>query len=123
MLLQGDRANAVREYQRAVSVDSDNWNAWGNLAAALGWNGVDTPQSVLAYNKAAALGEAQLKTTPDDPFLISVWATATLHCTSPRSRSRWCESRWRSRPMIRTSSNGLPSPSRCWAIVPRLWKI
>lgn len=81
MLLQGDQADAVREYQRAVSVDSDDWNAWGNLAAALSWNGVDTPQSVLAYHKAAALGEAQLKTTPDDPFLISVLGNyyAALH--------------------------------------------
>ena len=81
MLLQGDQAGAVREYQRAVSLDPEDWNAWGNLAIALSWNGIAPPDSVLAYRKAVALGDAQLKTTPDDPYLLSVLGNdyAALH--------------------------------------------
>ncbi|HEX3985551.1 MAG TPA: tetratricopeptide repeat protein [Acidobacteriaceae bacterium] len=80
MLLQGDSADAVRQYRRAVSLDPDNWNAWGNLAAALSWQSA-SPQSLRTYEKAIALGEVQLRTTPDDPYLLSLLGNyfAALH--------------------------------------------
>jgi serine/threonine-protein kinase len=81
MLLQGDQVAAVREYRRAVALDPNNWNAWGNLAAALSWQGADTPESVRTYEKAIALGLAQLITTPDDSYVISMLGSycAALH--------------------------------------------
>ncbi|HEY1810527.1 MAG TPA: tetratricopeptide repeat protein [Acidobacteriaceae bacterium] len=80
MLLQGDPADAVRQYRRAVSLDPDDWNAWGNLAAALSWQS-ESPESVRTYEKAIALGEVQLRTTPDDPYLLSLLGnySAALH--------------------------------------------
>ncbi len=81
MLLQGDQADAVRQYRHAVSLDPNNWNAWGNLAAALSWQGVDTPESNRAYEKAITLGLAQLKNTPDDSYVVSMLGDycAALH--------------------------------------------
>lgn len=81
MLLQGDQADAVREYRRAVALDPDNWNTWGNLAAALSWQGVDTPESVRTYETATTLGLAQLKNTPDDSYVLSMMGNycAALH--------------------------------------------
>jgi Flp pilus assembly protein TadD len=81
MLLQGDQADAVHEYRRAVNMNPDDWNTWGNLAAALSWDGNESPESVRAYERAVALGQAQLKTTPEDSYLLSVLANyyAALH--------------------------------------------
>jgi eukaryotic-like serine/threonine-protein kinase len=81
MLLQGDQADAVHEYRRAVNMNPDDWNTWGNLAAALSWDGNESPESVRAYERAIALGQAQLKTTPEDSYLLSVLANyyAALH--------------------------------------------
>jgi serine/threonine protein kinase/Flp pilus assembly protein TadD len=81
MLLQGDQVDAVGQYRRAITLDPNNWNTWGNLAAALSWEGVDTPESVRTYEKAIALGLAQLKTTPDDSYVISMLGNycAALH--------------------------------------------
>ena len=81
MLLQGDQADAVRQYRRAVALDPNNWNTWGNLAAALSWQGVDTPESDRAYEKAITLGLAQLRNTPDDSYVVSMLGDycAALH--------------------------------------------
>jgi Flp pilus assembly protein TadD/tRNA A-37 threonylcarbamoyl transferase component Bud32 len=81
MLLQGDQANAVRQYRRAVALDPNDWNTWGNLAAALSWQGIDTPESNLAYEKAITLGLAQLRNTPDDSYVLSMLGNycAALH--------------------------------------------
>ncbi len=80
MLHQGDPADAVSQYRRAVSLDPDNWNTWGNLAAALSWQS-ETPESARTYQKAIALGEVQLRTTPDDSYLLSLLGNyyAALH--------------------------------------------
>lgn len=80
-LMEGQTAKAVQQYQQAVKANPTDWNAWGNLASAEQWNRSPQADIVAAYRKAIDLAGQQLKTTPDDPYLVSVLGNyyANLH--------------------------------------------
>ena len=61
--LEGKFDDAARLYKKAIELDSDNYQAWGNLGSAYLWGG-SHEQSVQAYRKAAELANAQLPETP-----------------------------------------------------------
>jgi tetratricopeptide (TPR) repeat protein len=81
LLLEGKMPEATDMYQRAVRADPSDWLAWGNLASAQLWNHGDVKDSRSALLKAVETGQEQMKTTPNDPFLVAKLAQyyAYLH--------------------------------------------
>jgi serine/threonine protein kinase/tetratricopeptide (TPR) repeat protein len=70
-VLQGKYDDAIQIYKRAVQRNPDDWNAWGNLAEAWQWSERDPREAVRDYHHAIELAQQQMKTTPDDLYLIS----------------------------------------------------
>jgi tetratricopeptide (TPR) repeat protein len=70
-VLQGKYDDAIPMYKRAVQLSPNNWDAWGNLAAAQQWSSRDSKEVQHNYKQAIQLAQQQMKTTPDDPFLVS----------------------------------------------------
>jgi tetratricopeptide (TPR) repeat protein len=71
LLLEGKMPEATDMYQRAVRADPSDWFAWGNLASALLWSHGDAQNTRAALLKAVEAGQGQMKTTPNDPFLVA----------------------------------------------------
>jgi len=71
LTLQQRYDDALEIYKRAVEMRPGDWRTWGNLANAQEFTGHDPDEAVRDYRKAAELAAAQLKITPDDPFLVS----------------------------------------------------
>jgi serine/threonine protein kinase/tetratricopeptide (TPR) repeat protein len=63
--------DALEIYQRTVEMRPGDWRTWGNLATAQEFTGRDPNEVASNYRKAIELAAAQLKITPDDPFLVS----------------------------------------------------
>jgi eukaryotic-like serine/threonine-protein kinase len=70
-VLQGKYADAIDAYQRAVQLNPSDWNAWGNLAQVRQWSSQNLREALHDYDHAIRLARQQMKTTPDDPYLIS----------------------------------------------------
>jgi serine/threonine-protein kinase len=79
--LEGKYTDAINSYQRAVQLNSSDWDAWGNLAQVRQWNSQNPKEALHDYDQAIRLARQQMKTTPDDPYLISSLASfyANLH--------------------------------------------
>jgi tetratricopeptide (TPR) repeat protein len=80
-MLEGKTVEAVAMFQRAVKADPSDFEAWGNLASAEEWAHRDPAEIRTHFETAIRLGSDELKTTPDDPFVVSVLARyyAYLH--------------------------------------------
>ncbi len=81
LLLEGEMPEATEMYQRAVRADPSDWLAWGNLASAQLWSHGDVKDIRAALLKAVETGQEQMKTTPNDSFLVAKLAQyyAELH--------------------------------------------
>lgn len=84
LLMQGKSSDAIDLYQRAVRANSNDWDAWGNLASAQQWASANSAQAEADYRRAAQLAHQQLATTPDDPFLLSNLAGFYAHLHQPQ---------------------------------------
>jgi eukaryotic-like serine/threonine-protein kinase len=71
-VLQGKYDDAIPMYRRAIQQNPNDWDAWGNLAAAWQWSERDPSEAARHYHQAIELAQQQMKTTPDDPYLVSV---------------------------------------------------
>jgi serine/threonine-protein kinase len=71
-VLQGKYDDAIPMYRRAIQQNPNDWDAWGNLAAAWQWSERDPSEAARHYHHAIELAQQQMKTTPDDPYLVSV---------------------------------------------------
>jgi tetratricopeptide (TPR) repeat protein/tRNA A-37 threonylcarbamoyl transferase component Bud32 len=80
-MLEGKTVEAVAMFQRAVKAEPSDFEAWGNLASAEEWAHRDPAEIRTHFETAIRLGSDELKTTPDDPFVVSVLARyyAYLH--------------------------------------------
>jgi serine/threonine protein kinase/tetratricopeptide (TPR) repeat protein len=77
--------NAAKTYERAVKLDSSNYEVWGNLADAYYWDGKHQ-LSMAAYRKAIRLGEEQLAVNPRNSNLLGYLA-GYFAMTGDRQRS------------------------------------
>ncbi len=75
LMLEEKIPEAIDMFHRAVQVDPSDWFAWGELALAQYWKNGDSADTRNAFATAIEKGQAQLKTTPNDPFLISSLAS------------------------------------------------
>ena len=64
--LEGKFDDAAALYKKAIELDPDNYEAWGNLGSAYLWGG-NHEQSTQAYRKAAELANAEQSKSPNDP--------------------------------------------------------
>jgi eukaryotic-like serine/threonine-protein kinase len=71
LTLQDRYDDAIRIYQRAVEMRPQDWKTWGSLAATQEFSGRDPEAAAGNYRKAVELAGPQLRTTPDDPYLVS----------------------------------------------------
>jgi eukaryotic-like serine/threonine-protein kinase len=69
--IQGKYQDAIQIYKRAVQLSPENWDAWGSLASVRQWGFRDLKEALNDYERAIRLGRQQMKTTPDDPYLVS----------------------------------------------------
>jgi len=119
LMLQGKTPEAIQMYQQAVHANPSDWEAWGNLASSQLWGNGDPGDIRNAFLTAIQLGQQQMKTTPNDPFLISVLACTTLICTSRRRHFLSFASRLCWRPMIPMSWKEMQKRTSSWVIGPR----
>lgn len=71
MMLQQRYGDATGIYKRSAEMRPADWNTWGNLGTAQEFTGGSPEEAARSYRKAIELAAPQLKTTPDDPFLVS----------------------------------------------------
>jgi eukaryotic-like serine/threonine-protein kinase len=71
--LAGKFDDAAALYKKAIELDADNYQAWGNLGSAYVWGG-NREQATQAYRKAAELANAQQSKNPNDPQLAVLLA-------------------------------------------------
>ncbi len=71
--LAGKFDDAAALYKKAIELDADNYQAWGNLGSAYVWGG-NREQATQAYRKAAELANAQQSKSPNDPQLAVLLA-------------------------------------------------
>jgi serine/threonine protein kinase/predicted TPR repeat methyltransferase len=67
-LLQGDYGEAVAMGQKALSLNPNDYQSWGNLAGTYAWSG-DRDKELSTYRKAIELARAQNVQSPDDANL------------------------------------------------------
>ena len=70
-VLEGKYPEAIDLYKRAAEKQPDDWDVWGHLACAELWTGKDVSERKKHFEKAIELGKRDMKTTPDDPYLLS----------------------------------------------------
>jgi tetratricopeptide (TPR) repeat protein len=71
--LAGKFDDAAALYKKAIELDADNYQAWGNLGSAYVWSG-NHEQATQAYRKAAELANAQQSKSPNDSQLAVLLA-------------------------------------------------
>jgi eukaryotic-like serine/threonine-protein kinase len=71
--LAGKFDDAAALYKKAIELDADNYQAWGNLGSAYVWGG-NHEQATQAYRKAAELANAQQSKSPNDSQLAVLLA-------------------------------------------------
>jgi len=67
-LLEGNYANAVTMGQKAISLNQNDYQAWGNLAGTYLWSG-DRERALTTYRNAIELARDRSATSPDDASL------------------------------------------------------
>ncbi len=70
LMLQGKFDDAVAMNHKAIDLDPNAYEQWGNLASSYLWSKDGRDKAKAAYEKAISLGEAQLLKTPNDPSLL-----------------------------------------------------
>jgi eukaryotic-like serine/threonine-protein kinase len=78
---QSDFENAIAAFKRAVDLDPNQFDTWGDLAETYIAAGKHETQAATAFQKAAALAEEERKRTPNDSYTISMLGKyyASLH--------------------------------------------
>jgi serine/threonine-protein kinase len=71
LMMRGELQQRLELYLRASKIDPDDYNVWGNVAAAYLESG-QHDQAVSAYKKAIALALDAVKKTPNDAYVVSV---------------------------------------------------
>ncbi|MFZ0271571.1 MAG: tetratricopeptide repeat protein [Acidobacteriaceae bacterium] len=71
LMLEEKTPEAIAMYERAVRANASDWVAWGNLASVELWGHGDPKDVRNSFVKAIQLGSEQLKTTPNDSYLVS----------------------------------------------------
>ena len=72
LMLAGKYNDAVDMNKKALDLNSDDYQSWGNLAGAYQWGG-SRDKAKSAYDKAIALAEAERSKTPDNsPLLVAL---------------------------------------------------
>ena len=67
---EGRYADAIRMYNKALKLDSDDYTLWGNLAVAYYFAG-QQDTATMYYQEAANRAEAQREATPQSPLLLA----------------------------------------------------
>lgn len=83
LLFEQKIPEAVAMYRRAVQADPSDWFAWGELALAQYWQSGNSPEVNQALQGAIERGQEQMKTTPNDPFLLSCLGSYYSHLHQP----------------------------------------
>jgi serine/threonine-protein kinase len=69
-LLEGKFSDAVEMDKKALSLNAQSYQAWGNLASAYSWSGNRT-EALENYKKAIDLANAASAKAPNDPGLLA----------------------------------------------------
>jgi tetratricopeptide (TPR) repeat protein len=72
--LEGKFDDAAALYMKAITLDSDNYQVWGNLGSAYLWGGRHQ-ESIEAYNRAIELALPQQAKSPNDTRLLGELAS------------------------------------------------
>lgn len=83
LLFEQKISEAVAMYRRAVQTDPSDWFAWGELALAQYWQSGNSPEVNQDLQSAIERGQEQMKTTPNDPFLLSCLGSYYSHLHQP----------------------------------------
>jgi serine/threonine-protein kinase len=67
--LEGKFDDAAALYKKAIALDSNNYQVWGDLGSAYLWGG-RREASMEAYNRGIELAQAQQAKSPNDPLLL-----------------------------------------------------
>ncbi len=85
-------ADAARMFEQATTLDTRNYEIWGNLADAYYWAPGMRERAAGAYRKALELGEEQRKVNPRDAHMLSYLAEYhAMLGEKDRARSRISE--------------------------------
>ena len=57
---------AITAFEKARSLDDQDYLNWGNLGDALYWSSNRRPESAAAYKRAIELGQSRLQVNPKD---------------------------------------------------------
>jgi serine/threonine protein kinase/Tfp pilus assembly protein PilF len=69
-MLQGKYSDSIEMNKRAVELDPNSYEAWGNLAGAYQWSPGQHDKAMQSYARAIELAEAQRSKTPEDNNLL-----------------------------------------------------
>jgi serine/threonine-protein kinase len=76
----GDWDAGARDYEKAISLQSSDYQLWGNLGEALYWSQTRKPEASAAYGRAIELIEQAVKVNPKDGELHA--SLAKFHAMS-----------------------------------------
>jgi tetratricopeptide (TPR) repeat protein len=76
----GDWDAGARDYEKAISLQSSDYQLWGNLGEALYWSQTRKPEAFAAYGRAIELIEQAVKVNPKDGELHA--SLAKFHAMS-----------------------------------------
>ncbi|MBT9332392.1 serine/threonine-protein kinase [Paracidobacterium acidisoli] len=68
--LEGRFSDAVAMYRKAIDLNPNSYETWGNLGSAYLWSGAGKDKTGQAYRKAIEIAEAERKKTPEDARLL-----------------------------------------------------
>jgi serine/threonine protein kinase len=75
LLYEGKTPEAATMVQKAIALNPNDYNAWGDLATVYEWSRTDPARKTEAFRKAIALGEAERAKEPRRAPLLASLAT------------------------------------------------
>jgi serine/threonine protein kinase/Tfp pilus assembly protein PilF len=93
LTIEGKYSEAVAMNLKAVKLDPENYENWGNLATSYEWSSSAPTLTDAAYTRAARLAEKARAATPRDPYVLA--ALGGYYATLRQGE--------RARPMLRQS--------------------